>query len=254
MTKLLEGKTVIITGAASGMGRAGAVLFAAHGANVVVADINGDGAKETAAHIENSGGHATAFTYDAVSAADAAALVDFTSATYGRIDSAWANAGLAAPFAALEDYDESLFDRLMAVNIKGPWLLAKYCAGHLEAAQGSFLITASLSGMKGRAHHSGYQAAKGGAVMLTRSLAREFAPRGVRVNSICPVAADTPMLPQFVPTEAADLMDREGLVAGIPMGRLATADDIANAALFFVSGLSTFVTGVNLPVDGGASA
>ena len=254
MTKLLNGKTVIITGAASGMGRAGAVLFAAHGAKVVVADLNADGAKETVTQIEEAGGQARAFTYDATNAADTAALVDFTNATYGRIDGAWANAGLPASFSALEDYEESLFDRLMAVNVKGPWLLAKYAAGALEASKGSFLITASLSGLKGRAHHSGYQASKGGAVMLTRSLAKELAPRGVRVNSICPVAADTPMLSQFVPLEAAKLMDRERLTTDIPMGRLATADDIAKAALFFVSDLSVFVTGVNLPVDGGVSA
>lgn len=254
MTQLLENKTVIVTGGASGMGRAGAILFCKHGANVVVADLNTEGAKETVALIEREGGRASAFTYDATSADDTRALIDFTITTFGRIDSAWANAGLAAPFSAIEDYDETLFDRLMAVNVKGPWMLAKYSAKALEDTGGSFLITASLSGIKGRAHHSGYQAAKGGAVMLTRSLARELAPRGVRVNSICPVAADTPMLPQFVPADASDLMDRDGLVAGIPMGRLATAEDIANAALFFISDLSSFVTGVNLPVDGGTSA
>lgn len=254
MSTLLEGKTVIITGAASGMGRAGAALFAEHGAQVVVADLNASGAKETVTQIEAAGGRAAAFTYDATSAEETAALVAFTKDTYGRIDSAWANAGLPAPFMALEDHDESLFDRLMAVNVKGPWLLAKYAAGALEESHGSFLITASMSGLRARAHFSGYQASKGGAVMLTRSLAKELAPRGVRVNSVCPVATATPMLSQFVSAETAELMDEEGLKAGIPMGRLATAEDIANAALFFVSDLSTFVTGVNLPVDGGASA
>lgn len=254
MSNLLQDKTIVVTGAASGMGRAGAILFAKHGAAVVVADVNAVGAEQVAAEIAATGGRASAFRYDATSADDTKTLVEFSLDTYGVIDSAWANAGLAAPFSELENYDEDLFDRLVAVNMKGPWLLAKYVAKHLEVQGGSFLITASLSGLKGRAHHSGYQAAKGGAVMLTRSLAKEFAPRGIRVNSICPVAADTPMLPQFVPADAADLMDREGLVVGIPMGRLATADDIAKAALFFVSDLSAFVTGVNLPVDGGASA
>lgn len=254
MQELLTGKTVIITGAASGMGRSGAELFARHGANVVVADINAAGAQEVAASIEASGGVAKAFGYDATSSESSRELVDFAVSSYGALHGAWANAGLAAPFSTIEEYDEELFDRLMAVNIKGPWLLAKYAITPLEATGGSFLITASLSGLKGRANHSGYQAAKGGAVMLARSLAKEFAPRGVRANALCPVAADTPMLPLFVPEDAAELMDRDQLEAGIPMGRLATADDVAQAALFFISDLSGFITGVNMPVDGGTSA
>lgn len=254
MNALLENKTVIVTGGASGMGRSGAELFARHGANVVVADINGDGAKDAAATIEAAGGVAAPFEYDATSSPASKALVEFALGTYGELHGAWANAGLAAPFCAIEEYDEALFDKLMAVNIKGPWLLAKHAIGALEQTSGSFLITASLSGLKGRANHSGYQAAKGGAVMLTRALAKEFAPRGVRANSLCPVAADTPMLPLFVPEEAAELMDRDQLEAGIPMGRLATAEDVANAALYFLSDLSTFITGVTMPVDGGTAA
>ncbi len=254
MQQVLTGKTVIITGAASGMGRAGADLFAQQGANVVVADINGAGARQAAAAIEADGHVARPFEYDATSSESSKALVDFTVSTFGALHGAWANAGLAAPFATIENYDEDLFDRLMAVNVKGPWLLAKHAIGALEATSGSFLITASLSGLKGRANHSGYQAAKGGAVMLTRALAKEFAPRRVRANSLCPVAADTPMLDLFVPEDSAELMDRDQLEAGIPMGRLATAEDVARAALFFISDLSGFVTGVNMPVDGGTAA
>jgi 3-oxoacyl-[acyl-carrier protein] reductase len=254
MQQLLTDKTVIITGAASGMGRAGADLFVHHGANVIVADINGAGAEEVTAAINGDGGTARAFQYDATSSDSSRALIDFAVSTFGDLHGAWANAGLAAPFSTIEDYDEDLFDRLMAVNMKGPWLLAKHAISALEATGGSYLITASLSGLKGRANHSGYQAAKGGAVMLTRALAKEFAPRGVRANSVCPVAADTPMLDLFVPEDAAELMDRDQLEAGIPMGRLATADDVARAALFFMSDLSEFVTGVNMPVDGGTAA
>lgn len=250
---LLKDHVSIITGAASGMGKAGAKLFADHGARIVVADINKDGATEVANSINAAGGNASAVHYDATSSSDTRDLVSFAKDTYGKIDSAWANAGLAAPFSAIEDYNEELFDRLMSVNIKGPWYLARYAAKELAETRGSFLITASLSGLKGRAHHSGYQAAKGGAVMLTRSLAKEFAPLGVRVNSVCPVAADTPMLPEFLNADG-ELMSRGELAAGIPLGRLAEAEDVAKAALFFVSDLSAFITGVNLPVDGGASA
>lgn len=251
--KLLQDKVVIITGGASGMGRAGARLFAEQGAKVIVADLNEVAAEETEAEITAAGGVCRGWAYDATSATDAASIVARTIDTFGGLDVVWANAGLPAPFATVEDYDEVLLDRLMAVNIKGPWLMAKYAAGALKEARGSFIITASLSGLKGRANHSGYQAAKGGAVMLTRSLAREFAPFNVRVNSLCPVAADTPMLPQFL-DEAGGLMSREELAAGIPIGRLATAEDVAKAALFFASDLSAFVTGVNMPVDGGTSA
>lgn len=254
MEQLLTDKTVIITGAASGMGRSGAEIFVRHGANVVVADINGAGAEEVAAGLSAEGGSARAFHYDATSAESSRALVDFAVSTFGDLHGAWANAGLAAPFSTIEDYDEDLFDRLMAVNVKGPWLLAKHAITALEATSGSFLITASLSGLKGRANHSGYQAAKGGAVMLTRALAKEFAPRRVRANSLCPVAADTPMLDLFVPEDAAELMDRDKLEAGIPMGRLASAQDVASAALFFISDLSAFVTGVCMPIDGGTAA
>lgn len=251
--KLLQDKVVIITGGASGMGRAGARLFAEEGAAVVVADLNEEQARETEKEVISAGGTCKGVRYDATSSSATAELVETTLAEFGRLDVAWANAGLAAPFATVEAYDEDLFDRLLAVNVKGPWLMAKHAAPSLKAARGSLLITASLSGLKGRAHHSGYQAAKGAAVMLTRALAKEFAPDGVRVNSLCPVAADTPMLPQFL-DKAGALMSREDLAAGIPMGRLATAEDVARAALFFASDLSQFVTGVNLPVDGGTSA
>jgi 3-oxoacyl-[acyl-carrier protein] reductase len=251
--KLLQDKAIIITGGASGMGRAGARLFAEEGALVVVADLNEEQAKATAAEIVSTGGTCIGAGYDATSSLQTEKLVELTIREYGKIDVAWANAGLPAPFATVESYDEELMDRLLNVNIKGPWLLAKHTAPELKKSQGSFIITASLSGLKGRANHSGYQAAKGGAVMLTRALAKEFAPFNVRANSLCPVAADTPMLPQFL-DESGDLMSVEELAAGIPMGRLATADDVARAALFFASDLSTFVTGVNMPVDGGTSA
>lgn len=249
---LLKDKVCIITGGGSGMGRAGARLFAEHGASVVVADINAASAKDAAAEVTAAGGAAEAFHYDATRSDETRELVAFTKQRFGRIDSAWANAGLAAAFNTIEDYDEDLFDRLMSVNIKGPWLLAKHAKAELVRSRGTFVITASLSGLKGRANHSGYQASKGGAVMLTRALAQELAPAGVRVNSLCPVAADTPMLPQFLDA-SSQLMSREQLAAGVPLGRLATAEDVARAALFLVSDLSGFITGVNLPVDGGTS-
>lgn len=250
----LAGKTALITGASSGIGREGAILFAREGANVIVADIDDEGAAETLQSIQQAGGTGLAVHMDASEPADNDAAVVAAVEAFGQLDVAWANAGVPAPFGKIDDYSIDVFDKLLAVNAKGPWLLARAVSGELRRTKGSFIITASLSGLKGRPNHSAYQLSKGAAVMLARSLAMEWAPHGVRANGLCPVAADTPMLPQFLESVEVDTMTMEGLASVVPMGRLATATDIANAALFFASDESAFITGINLPVDGGATA
>jgi 3-oxoacyl-[acyl-carrier protein] reductase len=250
----LSGKTAIITGSASGMGRAGAVLFAREGANVVIADLNLQGAEETLQFVQDVGGTGIAIRFDATEEEDNQRVVDAAVENYGALDVAWANAGLPATFARVEDYSIELFDRLLEVNVKAPWLLARSAIAELRKTRGSFIVTASLSGLKGRAHHTGYQVSKGGATMLVKSLAQEFAPDGVRANSLCPVAAETPMLEQFLQGVDGEMMTVERLREGVPMGRLATAKDVAAAALFFASEESEFITGINLAIDGGITA
>ncbi|HWL76514.1 glucose 1-dehydrogenase [Microbacterium sp.] len=250
----LNNEVALITGGGSGMGRAGAIRFAAEGARVVVVDINQQAAEETRDLIAQAGGEAIAVRADAASAADNEAAVAAAIERFGKLTIVWANAGIPAPATPIEETAPETFDRLFAVNSRGPWLAARAAAPALrEAGGGSIVITASLSGLKGRPGNSAYASSKGAAAMLTKALAVEFAP-DIRVNSVCPVATDTPMLPEFTKTAPDPDAARDKVVSGIPMKRLATADDIANAALFLASSEAAMITGHNLPVDGGSLA
>ena len=251
----LEGKVAVITGAASGMGRAGAKRFAAEGAAVVVADLNDAGAKEVADEIVAAGGTAASLKCDVTDPADNDAVVAHARENYGGLDIFWANAGMPQAFRPITEIEPEEFDKLMGVNARAPWLGARSALPALRDRQGgSFIVTASLSGMKGRPDASAYQPSKGAAVMLVRSLAKEFGQYGIRVNSVCPIASETPMWSKFM----HNYMDKDEaakvFAQGIPLNRLAEPEDIANAALFFASSDSAYVTGVNLPVDGGSSA
>ncbi|WP_026197541.1 SDR family oxidoreductase [Sciscionella marina] len=252
---ILADKVALVTGGASGMGRAGAHRFAREGAKVVVADLNEAGAKEVAEQIVDQGGSAVAVSCDVGTEQDNIAVVRTATETYGGLDIFWANAGIPQAFRRIAEIDPSEFDKLVAINARAPWLGARAALPALQArGGGSFILTASLSGLKGRPDASAYQASKGAATMLVRSLAKEFGPYGIRVNSVCPIASETPMWAQFMngymePDNAANTFAQ-----GIPLGRLAEPEDVANAALFFAGPDSAYISGVNLPVDGGSSA
>ncbi|NMO88265.1 SDR family NAD(P)-dependent oxidoreductase [Actinomycetospora sp. TBRC 11914] len=251
----LADRVAVITGAGSGMGRAGAELFAAEGAAVVVVDRDAAGAQATTAAVEAAGGRAVTVVADIAEADGNEAAVAAATAQFGGLDVFWANAGVAAPFRPVSDIEPGEFDRLMAVNARGPWLGARAALPALRRrGGGAVVITASLSGLKGRADASAYQASKGATVMLTRSLAREFGPLGIRVNSVCPVASVTAMWPTLMAGYADPDDAAVDFARAVPLGRLATPEDVARAALFLASDDAAFVTGVNLPVDGGASA
>lgn len=246
----LKDEVALITGAGSGMGQAGAIRFAQEGAAVVVVDLNGEAAENTAQQIRDNGGRALAVTANIAGLEGNQQAVDAAVGEFGKLSIAWANAGIATKVQPLAESDEETFRRMQDVNVYGPWNMARAAMPHLAKEKGSMLITASLSGLTARPGNSAYSATKGAAVQLTRALAIEFSP-DVRVNSICPVATQTPMQDVFTPGGMKETIQPK-IIAGIPMQRLAVPEDMANAALFLVSREAGMITGHNLPVDGGS--
>jgi 3-oxoacyl-[acyl-carrier protein] reductase len=248
----LTDRVAVVTGAGSGIGAASALMLAAEGARVVVADVNEGGAKAVAERIEAHGGQALAMGADVTRAADNQAVVERALATWGRLDVFYANAGVPQWKKDIEDVEEAVFDRIMAVNVKGVWLGAKYALPVMKRQRrGVFLITASTSAIRPRPGGQTYAASKGAVVTLAKALALEAAPHGVRVVAINPVATHTPMLPTFMNKRE---IDEEGLaryVATVPLGRLNQPEDIARAVVFLASDDAAMITGSTLDVDGG---
>jgi 3-oxoacyl-[acyl-carrier protein] reductase len=248
----LQNRVTLITGAGSGIGRATAILFAHEGARVAVADVDEDGIKQTVQQIERGGGQALALPCDVAKAADNQMAVEQTVARWGRLDVFYANAGVPERPTSVEDVDEQTFDRIIAVNVKGVFLGAKYAMPVMKRQRsGVFLITGSTSAIRPRPGVQAYSASKGAAHVLAKSLALEGAPFGVRVVAIAPVATETPMLPTFMGKPA---VDEEGMAryrATVPLGRLNQPEDIARAALFLASDDAAMVTGIAFEVDGG---
>jgi 3-oxoacyl-[acyl-carrier protein] reductase len=248
----LKDKVAVVTGAGSGIGRASALLFAKEGARVAVVDLREDAAKATTEEIEKGGGQALAIRADVSKAADNQAAVNQALARWGRLDVFYANAGVPQWPTPVEEMDEATFDQIMAVNVKGVFLGAKYALGVMKKQKaGVFLITASTSAIRPRPGVQCYSASKGAVTTLAKSLALEAAPFGVRVVAIAPVATDTPMLPTFMGKKQVDEEGRARYIATIPLGRLNTPEDIARAALFLASDDAAMITGTCVEVDGG---
>jgi 3-oxoacyl-[acyl-carrier protein] reductase len=248
----LKDKVAIVTGAGSGIGRASALLFAREGARVAVVDLRDDAAKDAAQEIERGGSQALAIRADVSQAADTEAAVNQAVARWGRLDIVYANAGVPQWPTSVEDVDEATFDRIMAVNVKGVFLAAKYAAPIMKRQRsGVILITASTSAVRPRPRVQCYSASKGAVITLTKSLALELAPFGIRVLAVAPVATDTPMLPTFMGKQAIDDEGRARYIATIPLGRLNTPEDIARTALFLVSDDAAMLTGTCVEIDGG---
>ncbi|WP_227357514.1 SDR family oxidoreductase [Haladaptatus salinisoli] len=244
----LNGKVAAVTGAGSGMGRSTARLFAERGADVVVVDLDGNAATETASAIEDAaGGSAVPVTADVSDADDVAGFVELTVKEFGRIDILHNNAGIPQQSTPIEDITEEVWDRIQNVNLKSAFLGAKYAVPHMREQGGVILNTASTAGIRPRTGLSAYCASKGGMITLTKQLAYELAEDGIRVNAICPVATDTDMLPEF----AAGDLSVESMRETIPLGRLAEPQDVAHAAVFLASNEAAMVTGTALEVDGG---
>lgn len=248
----LHDRVAIVTGGGSGIGAASARALAADGARVLVADVNDAAAKAVAEEIEKAGGRSVAVRADVTQATDNQAIVERAVAEWGRLDIFFANAGVPQWKMDIEAVDEEVFDRIVAVNVKGVWLGAKYALPVMKRQRrGVFLITASTAAIRPRAGGQTYAMSKGAVVTLTKALALEAAPHGVRVVAIAPVATHTPMLPTFMGKRE---VDEEGLaryVATVPLGRLNQPEDLARTAVFLASDDAAMITGTCVEVDGG---
>ena len=253
----LAGRTGLITGAASGIGAAGADLFAAHGAALVLLDQDRAGGQRVADTITARGGRAVFQPGDAASPDDVAGTVRAAVRHFGQLDLLWANAGTGVaktvPETTLEEWD-----RVLAVNLTGAFLLAKYGIPELAAAGGgTMVITGSANSFTADRSWAAYCASKGGLLMLCRALALDHAADGIRVNIVCPGSVTTPLHEEWLsgrPGGGTLAQTREADRAAHPLGRFADPAEVARAALFLSCAESSFTTGAPLLVDGGVTA
>ena len=244
----LDGKVAIVTGAGSGFGRGIADAFAREGARLVVADIDGMRARDVA---DGIGPHAIAVAADVSQGADVTAMVGAAVRAFGGFDILVNNAGITHKNQSLMTVSEDEFDRIYAVNVKSIYLTTLAAVPELEKRGGGSIVnTASTAGVRPRPGLTWYNGSKGAVIALTKSMAAELAPLNIRVNAINPVIGETGLLEEFMglPDTAEN---RARFIAGIPLGRMSTPADIANAAVFLADPASSFITGLAIEVDGG---
>jgi NAD(P)-dependent dehydrogenase (short-subunit alcohol dehydrogenase family) len=251
---VLPGKVALITGAASGIGRATAVLFARQGAAVALVDVNENAGQAAAQEITGGGGRARFISADVTHAADCQRAVETAVAAFGRLDIVFNNAGIIRRASVLDTTEEE-WDRVMAVNVKAIFLMSKYAVPHLARAGGGVIINSSSGwGLVGGQKAAAYCASKGAVVLLTKAMALDHGADNIRVNCVCPGDTDTPMLRN----EAAQLGEPEERflqeAAHRPLRRIGKPEDIAQAVLYLASEASSFVSGAVLVVDGGGTA
>lgn len=250
----LQGKLAIITAAASGMGRAGVELFTREGAKVCAVDVNAEALASMAADMAAEGTPIETVQADLSTVEGARGSIHEGSDKLGGVDILWAHAGIPGP-GGIEDLDLDAYRKAMSLNIDSAVLAAGEVIGHMrKRGGGAIVFTASISGLVGSRFSPIYSAGKFAVVGLTKSLAQTFAPDKVRVNVICPGLTDTPMMTQFTsrkgdPVEAE--ANAKAMIAQVPLGRLVRPEEVAHAALWLASDDAGFVTGIELPVDGG---
>ena len=253
-----EGKGVLVTGGATGIGRSIVEAFARQGASVAIADVNAPAANALAAEIGTAGGRAKATIGDVSSAADAARMSAETVAAFGVLNVLINNAGInpADGYYRIEEMPDDYFDRIIAVNLKGVFLMSKHALPHIRRSGGGAIVNvASVQGLQSMPRVGAYAASKGGVLSMTRGMALDYAPEGIRVNAICPGTIDSEMVRAVARKEVGDVeatMRRYGSVH--PLGRIGRTADIAEAAVFLASERASFITGESLSVDGGLMA
>ncbi|WP_283789041.1 SDR family oxidoreductase [Bermanella sp. WJH001] len=245
-------KVAIVTGASAGIGKATAMAFAKHGAKVVVADINQQDGEAVVTEITQAGGIAMFVPCDVTNEQQVMSLVDATIEAYGKLDIAFNNAGIEIEQSKLADGEESVFDKIMDVNVKGVWRCMKYqIPAMLKNGGGSIVNTASVAGLGAAPKMAIYSASKHAVIGLTKSAAVEYGKKGIRVNAVCPAVIDTEM---FRRAAEADPRKAEYVAGMHPVGRIGKVDEIAEAVMYLCSSNSGFTTGIALPVDGGHTA
>lgn len=252
MGQLMVDKVGIVTAGADGIGRASALAFAREGAIVVVSDINEEKGQETVQMIKDNGGEATFIPCNVANEEEVKALVDKTVEKYGRLDWAHNNAGIGVPNAKIVESDSGAWDRAMQITATGVYYSLKHeIPAMLKSGGGAIVNTASTAGLLGVENMAGYSASKWAVNGLTKSIALEYGKQGIRVNSICPGMTMTAAVEGWV---KAAPEQAEHVKNDIPLGRIGLPEDQANAAVWLCSDQAAFITGVNLPVDGGQTA
>ena len=243
----LEGKTAIVTGGAQGFGAGIVDKFIAEGAKVLVADIQGEKAAEKARAVGNA---AAACPVDVARSDSVEAMIAAAMDAFGHIDILVNNAGVTHLPTPMEDVEEDMFDHVLAVNVKSIYLGAKHLVPHLkDRGTGCILNVASTAGISPRPKLNWYNASKGWVITATKAMAVELAPFGVRVNALCPVAGETPLLASFMGEDTPEM--RAKFISTIPLGRFSTPEDMGASAAFLCSDEASMLTGLAMEVDGG---
>ncbi len=249
----MEGKSVIITGAGSGIGRAASLLFTREGAKLIAVDRT-EGVKETVEQVKKAGGHAHAVVADAGSEADVKAFIDEAISKHGRLDAIWANAGISGGLVALGEQTVEQWQEILRINLIGPFLAIKYAMPHMiKQKSGAIVLTASVAGLKSGASGHPYAASKAGVISLVQTTAYSLSGTGVRINAVCPGLIETGMTKPIF--DNAKQRGTDGKIGQLnPLKRAGQPHELAAMGLFLASDDASYVNGQAIPVDGGLTA